>query len=201
MPSGNGTGLPATVLTATGVFTIKPIKPVQTAYAGFVWEPDEFARKVAIASQRRLKQLRQAPRTIPPGHYRVYLAPAALDDVLHTLAWGGFRPQKDHRTKQTTLLKNGGRRGAPAYQRSRCVRTHAMGWHQTSRGRFYQARPGDLIDAGTFRNCLVHRARRRSTVCHQWRLKWGDTAVVRHGRRGYSTPGRVTTPRYRSLYQ
>src|SRR5205823_3573576 len=78
-------------------------KAVKTAYAGFVWRPDEFAHKVATAAEQ-LEQLRQAPRTIPPGHYRVYLAPAALDDVLHPLAWGGFG-LKDQRTKQTALLK------------------------------------------------------------------------------------------------
>jgi predicted Zn-dependent protease len=78
-------------------------KAVKTGYAGFVWEPTVFARKVAEAAEQ-LDVLRRPPRTIPPGRYRVYLAPAALDDILQMLAWGGFG-LKDHRTKQTTLLK------------------------------------------------------------------------------------------------
>src|SRR6266508_237268 len=78
-------------------------KAVKTAYAGFVWEPTVFARKVAEAAEQ-LDVLHRPPRTIPPGRYRVYLAPAALDDILQMLAWGGFG-LKDHRTKQTTLLK------------------------------------------------------------------------------------------------
>jgi len=78
-------------------------KAVKSAYAGFVWEPEEFAHKVATAAAQ-LAILQRPPHTIPPGRYRVYVAPAALDDILHTLAWGGFG-LKDHRTKQTTLLK------------------------------------------------------------------------------------------------
>ena len=71
-------------------------KAVKTAYAGFVWEPEAFAHKVATAAEQ-LEVLQRPAHTIPPGHYRVYLAPAALEDILHTLAWGGFG-LKDHRT-------------------------------------------------------------------------------------------------------
>lgn len=78
-------------------------KAVKAAYAGFTWDPSAFAQKVEAAALQ-LDILRQAPRTIPPGPYRVYLAPDALYDVLQTLSWGGFG-LKDHRTKQTTLLK------------------------------------------------------------------------------------------------
>jgi predicted Zn-dependent protease len=78
-------------------------KAVKTGYAGFVWEPDVLAHKVAEAAAQ-LEVLSRPPRTIPPGRYRVYLAPTALNDILEMLAWGGFG-LKDHRTKQTTLLK------------------------------------------------------------------------------------------------
>jgi predicted Zn-dependent protease len=78
-------------------------KAVKTGYAGFVWEPDVLARKVAEAAAQ-LEVLSRPPRTIPPGRYRVYLAPTALNDILEMLAWSGFG-LKDHRTKQTTLLK------------------------------------------------------------------------------------------------
>jgi predicted Zn-dependent protease len=78
-------------------------KAVKTSYAGFVWEPDVLARKVAEAAEQ-LDVLSRPPHTIPPGHYRIYLAPTALNDILQMLAWGGFG-LKDQRTKQTTLLK------------------------------------------------------------------------------------------------
>jgi predicted Zn-dependent protease len=78
-------------------------KAVKTAYAGFVWDCDALAQKVAAAAEQ-LEVLRHPPQTIPPGQYRVYLAPAALYDILDILAWGGFG-LKAHRTKQTPLLK------------------------------------------------------------------------------------------------
>jgi predicted Zn-dependent protease len=78
-------------------------KAVKTAYAGFVWDPDALAQKVTAAAEQ-LEVLRHAPQTIAPGQYRVYLAPAALYDILDLLSWGGFG-LKAHRTKQTPLLK------------------------------------------------------------------------------------------------
>jgi predicted Zn-dependent protease len=78
-------------------------KAVKTSYAGSVWEPLVFAHKVGAVGEQ-LDVLSRPPRTIPPGRYRVYLAPAALNDIVEMLAWSGFG-LKDHRTKQTTLLK------------------------------------------------------------------------------------------------
>src|SRR5919106_924253 len=63
-------------------------KAVKTSYAGFAWEPTVFARKVAEAAAQ-LEVLRRPAHTIPPGRYRVYLAPTALYDILEMLAWGG----------------------------------------------------------------------------------------------------------------
>ena len=128
-------------------------KAVKTAYAGFVWEPEEFTRKVDTAAAQ-LEQLRQEARTIPPGHYRVYLAPAALDDILHTLAWGGFG-LKDHRTKQTTLLKmvEEGARLHPAVTLRENTRDGVAPNFQGVG--FIKPDQVTLIEAGAFRNCLV----------------------------------------------
>ncbi|HEY5870544.1 MAG TPA: metallopeptidase TldD-related protein [Candidatus Tectomicrobia bacterium] len=128
-------------------------KAVKTAYAGFVWEPEEFTRKVDTAAVQ-LEQLRQEPRTIPPGHYRVYLAPAALDDILHTLTWGGFG-LKDHRTKQTTLLKmvEEGTRLHPAVTLRENTRDGVAPNFQGVG--FIKPDEVTLIEAGAFRNCLV----------------------------------------------
>jgi predicted Zn-dependent protease len=128
-------------------------KAVKTGYAGFVWEPAVLARKVEEAAEQ-LDVLRRPPRTIPPGRYRVYLAPAALNDILQMLAWGGFG-LKDHRTKQTTLLKmveegvhlhpsitirENTRDGvAPNFQEAGFIKPDQM----------------TLIEAGAFHDCLV----------------------------------------------
>ena len=128
-------------------------KAVKTAYAGFVWEPEEFAHKVDTAAAQ-LEQLRQAPRTIPPGRYRVYVAPAALDDILHTLAWGGFG-LKDHRTKQTTLIKmvQEGAHLHPAVTLRENTRDGVAPNFQGAG--FIKPDQVTLIEAGVFRNCLV----------------------------------------------
>ena len=78
-------------------------KAVKTAYAGLRWEADSFGGKVEEAAQQ-LEALNATPRDIPPGNYRVYLAPAAVADMLDMLAWGGFG-LKAHRTKKTSLLQ------------------------------------------------------------------------------------------------
>ena len=78
-------------------------KAVKTAYAGLRWEDDAFERQVDDAAAQ-LDVLSRPPRTIPPGTYRVYLAPTAVADLLDMLAWGGFG-LKAHRTKKSTLLK------------------------------------------------------------------------------------------------
>ena len=78
-------------------------KAVKTSYAGFAWEADAFAQKLADAKSQ-LAVLKLPPRTIKPGQYTVYLAPAALAEVTDMLSWNAFG-LKAHRTKQTSLLK------------------------------------------------------------------------------------------------
>lgn len=77
-------------------------KAVKTGYAGFAWDSEEFARKVE-AGRAQLSALGRPPRTIPPGRYRAYLAPAALEDILGLMSWGfGLKAQ---RTKRSPLLR------------------------------------------------------------------------------------------------
>jgi len=78
-------------------------KAVKSGYAGFGWEPEQFRRKLDDA-RAQLAILAQPPRSIEPGRYRVYLSPVAMQEILGTLAWGGFGT-KDHRTRQSTLLR------------------------------------------------------------------------------------------------
>lgn len=78
-------------------------KAVKSMYAGFTWDPAEFERKMRLASEQ-LAILARPARSISPGQYRVYLAPAAMEDIAGMLCWGGFG-LKAHRTKTTPLLK------------------------------------------------------------------------------------------------
>jgi predicted Zn-dependent protease len=128
-------------------------KAVKTAYAGFSWEPEAFTQKVTAATEQ-LEVLRQSPRTIQPGRYRVYLAPAALSEILGILGWGGFG-LKDHRTKQTTLLKmrEEGVRLHPAVTLVENTRDGVAPNFQAAG--FIKPDRVSLIAAGVFRECLA----------------------------------------------
>jgi predicted Zn-dependent protease len=78
-------------------------KAVKCRYAGFEWDDEAFAKKVDSAVEQ-LAVLKQTPKTLSPGEYRVYLSPAALAEFVEMLCYGGFG-MKAHRTKSTPLLK------------------------------------------------------------------------------------------------
>lgn len=78
-------------------------KAVKNLYAGNRWDDDAFAAKVTW-STRQLDALARPPVDLAPGHYRTFLAPAALTELIDMMSWGGFG-LKAHRTKQTPLLK------------------------------------------------------------------------------------------------
>jgi predicted Zn-dependent protease len=128
-------------------------KAVKTSYAGFAWEPTVFARKVTEAVEQ-LEVLRRPPHNISPGRYRVYLAPAALYDILEMLAWSGFG-LKDHRTKQTTLLKmvEEGVQLHPAVTIHENTRDGVSPNFQAAG--FIKPDQVTLIEAGIFHDCLV----------------------------------------------
>jgi predicted Zn-dependent protease len=76
---------------------------VKTSYAGFDWDAAALVQKMAQAGER-LELLALPRRTLEPGEYRVYLAPAALNDVVGLLGWGGFSARA-RETKQSPLLR------------------------------------------------------------------------------------------------
>lgn len=78
-------------------------KAVKCNYAGFDWDPATFKAKQAEAL-RKLALLEAAPHTIEPGEYRAYLAPAALDELVGLLGWGGFSARA-RATRQGPLLR------------------------------------------------------------------------------------------------
>ena len=75
---------------------------VKTSYAGFDWAPDAFTATMSRAAAE-VDLLALPRRTLEPGEYRAYLAPAALQEVLGMLSWGGFSA-RSRVTKQSPLL-------------------------------------------------------------------------------------------------
>ena len=128
-------------------------KAVKATYAGLRWEVDAFAAKVEDAGEQ-LEALKAPPRDIPPGNYRVYLAPAAVSDMLDMLAWGGFG-LKAHRTKKTSLLKmaESGQRLHPEVTMQENTR-EGVAPNFDSAG-FLKPDQVTLIDAGGLGDCLV----------------------------------------------
>jgi predicted Zn-dependent protease len=78
-------------------------KAVKNRYAGFEWNEREFERKVEFAGEQ-LAVISKPARTISPGEYRAYFTPAAMEEFIAMVAYGGFGV-KAHRTKSTPLLQ------------------------------------------------------------------------------------------------
>lgn len=78
-------------------------KAVKTSYSGARWEADAFATRMRFARDQ-LALLGQPARTLDPGHYRAYLSPAAMEEVMGMLCWGGFG-LKSQRTKHSPLMR------------------------------------------------------------------------------------------------
>jgi len=78
-------------------------KAVKCNYAGFQWDNIALQHKMTDAINQ-LNLLKYPARTIAPGKYPVYLAPAALHEIIGLLNWGGFSV-KSQRNKQSPLLK------------------------------------------------------------------------------------------------
>lgn len=65
---------------------------VKANYAGQQWQAQAFADRLAQAREQ-LDHLSRPLKVLPPGAYRAYLAPAALDEIIGMLGWGGFSAQ------------------------------------------------------------------------------------------------------------
>lgn len=78
-------------------------KAVKAAYAGTEWNRADVLKRIA-AARVRLEYLARPPKTISPGTCRAYLAPAALDELLWMLNWGGVSA-KAQQTKQSPIQR------------------------------------------------------------------------------------------------
>ena len=78
-------------------------KAVKSALSGFDWDARAFAARMDEA-RAQLAQVARPARSLAPGKYRVYLTPAAMEDVVAMLCWGGFSARA-LATKQSSLQK------------------------------------------------------------------------------------------------
>ena len=78
-------------------------KAVKTSYAGFEWSDAELAARMDRARDH-FARLQSVPRTLDPGRYSAYLAPAAMNELLDIMSWGGFS-EKQKRVKQSPLQR------------------------------------------------------------------------------------------------
>lgn len=78
-------------------------KAVKSAYAAMHWDSAELARRIELA-RSQLAFLARPPKSVEPGAYRAFIAPAALDELMWMLNWGGVS-EKSQRTKQSSIQK------------------------------------------------------------------------------------------------
>ncbi len=76
-------------------------KAAKASFAGQQWQRDEVAQRIE-ATRAQLPFLARAARTIEPGAYRAWLSPAAMDELLWMLNWGGVSA-KSQRTQQSVI--------------------------------------------------------------------------------------------------
>jgi predicted Zn-dependent protease len=76
-------------------------KAVKSTYASDVWSAAEVSRRIRSAHDQT-QFLATRPRSIEPGQYRAFLAPAAMDDLIGMLSWDGVSA-RSQRTRQSSL--------------------------------------------------------------------------------------------------
>jgi predicted Zn-dependent protease len=85
-------------------FYLQADKAAKNLYAGFDWDEDAFASKIDW-SNRQLAALERKPVELSPGEYRTYLAPRAMEELVHLISAYGAFGQRAHATRQTPLLR------------------------------------------------------------------------------------------------
>ena len=78
-------------------------KAVKSALSGFSWDPRALVAKMDGAREQ-LAYVAMPAKTLPPGKYRAYLTPAAMEEIGAMLCWGGFSARA-LATKQGSLSR------------------------------------------------------------------------------------------------
>jgi predicted Zn-dependent protease len=64
-------------------------KAVKQSLSDTCWDPARLTALIHEAAHQA-KVLLEPAKRLPPGHYRAWLAPAAVADLLEMMSWGGF---------------------------------------------------------------------------------------------------------------
>jgi predicted Zn-dependent protease len=128
-------------------------KAVKASFAGQQWDRAAVAQRID-ATRAQLPFLARSPRTIEPGAYRAYLSPAAMDELLWMLNWGGVSA-KEQRTQQSTIQQLVD--GETALSPQVTLREHIAGGLAPAFDEVGFTRPDsvDLIRAGRHAGSLV----------------------------------------------
>ena len=78
-------------------------KAVKSSYAGADWNAAEFKARLDTAIAQ-LALLARPPVTIPPGAYRAYLTPTAMNEIVSMFNWNGLS-EKALRTRQSAVRR------------------------------------------------------------------------------------------------
>lgn len=130
-------------------------KAVKSAYAGFHWESKSFQNKIENC-KTQLEMIKRSPHTIEPGRYRVYLAPAALSEILKLLSWGSFSLKSQY-TKESSLLRMLGESGQTLHPQVTLRENTAEGMTPSfqSDGGFIKPDQVMLIENGVYKGALI----------------------------------------------
>ncbi|WP_250527683.1 metallopeptidase TldD-related protein [Caballeronia sp. GAWG2-1] len=82
-------------------------RAIKTTYAGEQWSDEVFARKVEEAAAR-MPVLARPARTLAPGNYRAWLAPAALAELIGTASFTAFSARKQATSRSEFHRLNSG---------------------------------------------------------------------------------------------
>jgi predicted Zn-dependent protease len=78
-------------------------KAVKSALSGLAWEPAALAARMHSA-RTELAQVARPAKDLPPGKYRAYLTPAAMEEVVSLLGWDAFSARALE-TRQSSLSR------------------------------------------------------------------------------------------------
>jgi predicted Zn-dependent protease len=128
-------------------------KAVKATLAGQNWSPEQFQAEIE-ASKAQLEVMDRPVKTIAPGRYRTYLAPAAVAEMLSMFSWGAVSESSLRQGGSALLKLREGKTLSPLFSlrenfsRGTVPRFNSQG----------EIAPEELllIDQGTLANTLVN---------------------------------------------
>jgi len=88
-------------------------KAVKTSIAGTQWSATSWQASLQ-AQKEQLAYMHESPMDLSPGDYRVYLAPAAVAEILSLMCWGGFsKRSKEEKRSPLQYLYEGKKELSP----------------------------------------------------------------------------------------